>query len=135
MNDALMRDLVSRHLEAEKNLDVDGAVDVYTDDIEHDVVGFPGGPRHGKDGARDFYHELVANFHADNWEVHHRFQTPDAIILDQAMTGRVVGSLLGFPGHGRTITFRMLHVFQFRDGLISRENLWLDTAAIAEQLT
>jgi hypothetical protein len=29
----------------------------------------------------------------------------------------------------------MLHVFEFRDGLISRENVWLDSAAIADQLS
>jgi len=28
----------------------------------------------------------------------------------------------------------MMHVFEFRDGLISRENIWLDTAAVADQL-
>jgi predicted ester cyclase len=51
------------------------------------------------------------------------------------MTGTVVGSLLGLPGHGRRISFRILHVFEFRDGLISRENVWLDTAAVVSQLS
>ena len=35
----------------------------------------------------------------------------------------------------RRVTFRILHVFEFRDDLISRENVWLDGAAIAQQLT
>ncbi len=39
------------------------------------------------------------------------------------------------PGHGRPISFRILHVFQFREGLISRENVWLDTAAVVSQLS
>ncbi|MBE1547443.1 putative ester cyclase [Mycobacterium sp. OAS707] len=51
------------------------------------------------------------------------------------MTGTVIGSMLGLPGNNRRITFRMLHVFQFRDGLISRENIWLDSAAIVDQLS
>ena len=29
----------------------------------------------------------------------------------------------------------MMHVFESRDGLISRENIWLDTAAVADQLS
>jgi hypothetical protein len=29
----------------------------------------------------------------------------------------------------------MLHVWEFRDGLTSRENVWLDTASIVAQLT
>jgi len=28
----------------------------------------------------------------------------------------------------------MLHVFEFRDGLISRENVWMDTATVLAQL-
>ena len=47
----------------------------------------------------------------------------------------LVLSWLGLPGHGRRISFRILHVFEFRDGLISRENVWLDTAAIVGQLS
>jgi predicted ester cyclase len=43
--------------------------------------------------------------------------------------------MLGLPGHGRRISFRILHVFEFRDGLLSRENLWLDSAAIVSQLS
>ena len=51
------------------------------------------------------------------------------------MTGTVIGSLLGLPGNGRRLSFRMMHVFEFRDGLISRENIWLDTAAVVDQLS
>ena len=51
------------------------------------------------------------------------------------MTGTVIGSMLGIPGHGRRMTFRILHVFEFRDGLISRENVWLDGGAVVAQLT
>jgi hypothetical protein len=29
----------------------------------------------------------------------------------------------------------MLHVFEFRDGLICRENVWLDSAGIVAQLS
>lgn len=56
------------------------------------------------------------------------------MILDQQMTGTVTGSMLGLPGNGRRVTFRILHVFEFKDGLISRENVWLDGAAIQQQL-
>jgi predicted ester cyclase len=57
------------------------------------------------------------------------------MILEQIMTGAVIGSMLGLPGHGRRSSFRILHVFEFRDGLVSRENVWLDSAAIVAQLT
>ena len=57
------------------------------------------------------------------------------MILKQIMTGTVIGEMLGLPGHGRRISFRMLHVFEFREGAISRENIWLDSAAIVGQLS
>jgi predicted ester cyclase len=47
----------------------------------------------------------------------------------------VVGEFMGIPGHGRRISIRVLHVFEFRDGRISRENVWLDAAAAIAQLT
>ena len=40
--------LIERHLKAEGAGDIEGAVAVYTDDVEHDAVGFPGSPRTGK---------------------------------------------------------------------------------------
>ena len=51
------------------------------------------------------------------------------------MTGTVIGELLGIPGNGRRVTFGILHVFTFRDRLISREQVWIDSGSIAAQLT
>jgi predicted ester cyclase len=42
---------------------------------------------------------------------------------------------MGIPGNGRQIRVRVLHVFEFREGLISRENVWIDGAAAIAQLT
>jgi steroid delta-isomerase-like uncharacterized protein len=135
MEQAEMKALVERHLKAEGAGDVAGAVSVYTDDVEHDVVGWPTGPVQGKDAARAFYEHLTANFRTEEERPSHRYFTDSGMVLDQLMTGSVIGSMLGLPGHGRRITFRILHVFEFRDGLISRENVWLDGAAIQQQLS
>jgi len=135
MDETQMRELIDRHIDAESRGDVDGAVAVYTEDIDHDVVGFPDGHSRGKDGARAFYAYLTTNFLAQKWTLLHRYVSDDAIVLEQKMTGAVVGSMLGLEGHGRQISFRMMHVFEFRDGLISRENIWVDTAAVIDQLS
>jgi steroid delta-isomerase-like uncharacterized protein len=127
--------LVEQHLKAEGAGDVEGSVAVYTDDIVHDAVGFPGSPRSGKQAARDFYGFLTANFRTEEEEPLHRFFDGDTMILEQNMTGTVIGEMLGIPGHGRRVTFRILHVFGFADGLISREQVWIDSAAIVAQLT
>lgn len=130
-----MKALVDRHLKAEGAGDIEGAVAVYTDDVEHDVVGWPTGVLHGKDAAREFYRELTANFRTEEERPTHRYSTSDAMVLDQEMTGTVTGTFLGMPGNGRRISFRVLHIFEFRDGLISRENVWLDGGAIQQQLS
>lgn len=135
MDQAQMQDLVSRHMRGESAGDVEAAISVYTEDVEHDAVGFPDAPYHGREGARAFYTELIANFRSESEEVLHRFFADDAMILEQLMTGTVIGSMLGLPGNGRRISFRILHIFEFRDNLVSRENIWLDTSAIVAQLT
>ena len=56
------------------------------------------------------------------------------MILEQLMTGTVIGSLPGLPGDGRRISFR-IHVFEFGNGLISREYVLLDSSAIVNQLS
>lgn len=135
MDSSQMQGLVDSHMRAEEQGDIDGAVAVYTDDVEHDVVGFPNSPNRGKDAARNFYAYLTANFRTEGWDILRQYLADDAMVLDGLMTGTVIGSLLGLPGNGRRISFRMLHVFEFRDGLISRENIWLDTAAVVDQLS
>ena len=37
--------------------------------------------------------------------------------------------------NGRRISFRLLHVWEFADERISRENVWLDGGNIVAQLT
>ncbi len=135
MNHSEMLALVDGHLKAEGAGDVEGAVAVSTDDVEHDAVGFPGSPCRGKQAARDFYQHLTQNFRTEGEEELHRYVSADSLTLESKMTGTVVGSMLGLAGDGRRINFRILHVFEFRDGLISRENVWLDGAAIVRQLS
>jgi steroid delta-isomerase-like uncharacterized protein len=135
MERAEMIALVERHLKAEGAGDVDGAVAVYTEDIEHEDIGMPGGPVTGKAAAREFYQHLTANFRTEGEEARHRYFDGDTMILEQRMTGTVIGEMLGIPGNGRRVSFGILHVFDFRDGLISREQVWLDSGSIVAQLT
>ncbi len=135
MDVTAMRELVERHLKAEGAGDIDGAVAIYTDDVLHDAVGFPGSPRQGKDAAREFYGFLTANIRTEHEEPIRQHVTDDALVLEQLMTAKVIGEMLGIPGNDRTVSFRILHVFEFRDGLVSREQVWIDSAAIVHQLT
>ncbi len=135
MTPADMEALIQAHMSAEERGDPEGSVAVYTDDIEHDVVGDPNGPKRGIPAALDFYRQLCKDFRAESEERTRTYYSDDAVTMENVMTGTVPGSFLGIPGGGRRIAFRILHVFEFRDGRISRENVWLDGASVAAQLT
>jgi steroid delta-isomerase-like uncharacterized protein len=127
--------LIQRHLDAESAGDTAGAVAVYTEDVEHDVVGFPTGPVRGKEAAQGFYEYLSANVKVDDMEVTRSYYGDDFCVVEHLCRGAVPGEFLGVPGHGREVSFRLLHVWEFRDGLMSRENVWLDGGSVFEQLT
>jgi predicted ester cyclase len=63
-----------------------------------------------------------------------RFGDPEHVVDEAIVTGHVVGFFLGVDGGGAPVTFRMLHVFDLRDGLIAREQGWFDTAGVLRQI-
>ncbi len=135
MQAADMDRLIEEHIAAEAAGDTAGAVAMYTDDVEHDVVGSPTGPVRGPAAARGFYDQLVRDIAPESMEATHRYHGDDFCVMEHLWTGTVPGAFLGVPGNGRHISFRLLHVWEFRDGKISRENVWLDGAHIVAQLT
>lgn len=126
--------LIAEHLAAEEAGDTAAAVAVYTDDIEHDVVGSPTGPVHGKAAAQDFYRYLIANLNVEQMDPTRSYYGDDFCVIEHLCTGTVPGELGGIEGNGKRVAFRMLHVWEFKNGLMSRENVWLDGGSIAAQL-
>jgi steroid delta-isomerase-like uncharacterized protein len=127
--------LIDIHLAAEQAADSGAAVSVYTPDVEHDVVGMPEGVMHGKDAAQKRYEEFYQGTRVEEMRPVRQYYGDDFCVMEHVCTATVPGSLLGVPGHGRRVSFRILHVWDFSDGQISRENVWLDGAAIVSQLT
>jgi len=127
--------LIEEHLRAEKAGDTAGCVAMYSDDVVHDVVGSPTGPLHGPEAAAGFYEMLTQNVTTETMDVNHARYGEDFCVIEHQFSGSVPGEFLGIPGHGRRISFRMLHVWEFDDGRMSRENVWLDGGAIVAQLT
>jgi len=130
-----MKELIEQHIAAEMAGDTAGAVSVYTDDVEHDVVGSPIGPLHGPAAAQGFYDHLVANIDNERMTPMREQYGDDFCVVEHECTGVVNGEFLGIPGNGRRVTFRMLHVWDFKGDAISREQVWLDGGSIAAQLT
>lgn len=135
MDQQRMQHLIEQHVQAEIAGDVQTAISMYTDDIEHDVIGFPSGPTRGPEGAAGFYHQLMSDLVTEQMDVKRAQYGPDFCVVEHEATCVVQGAFAGVPGNGRRVTFRMLHVWDFKDDRIGREQIWIDGGSIVAQLT
>jgi len=127
--------IIEDHFRREADGDVEGTLATFTADVVHDVVGDPAGELHGPSAVGHRYGHLFSNVKGERADVTHRLYGEDFAVDDKIWTAQVTGEFMGIPGHGRRISIRVLHVFEFRGGLISRENVWIDAGAAIAQLT
>ena len=126
---------LDEHFRFEAADDVEGVLATMTDDVEHDVVGWPSGPVRGQEEARPFYETLFADLSDGKVETQRRLYGANFMVDDSVWRGRAPGRPFGLDGHGRPVAFRLLHVLEFSEsGDIARENVWIDLAAIQRQL-
>lgn len=126
---------LDEHFAFEAADDVDGVLATLCDEVEHDIVGAPTGPTRGRESARGFYEHLFADL-ADGQVRTLRRLYGDGFLVDESLwRGRAAGRPFGLEGRNRPLEFRLLHVVEFTEaGEIRRENVWLDLAAIQQQL-
>ena len=67
--------------------------------------------------------------------LNHAWYGEDFCVIEHQWIGTVDGEFMGIPGDRRRISHRLLHIWEFKGGRISRANVWLDGGAIAAQLT
>jgi len=127
--------LVDGHYQAERDGDFEAIVEGFASDAEHDVVGRPGDALHGGDQIEGFYRALLAELRIDRFEPVRRRYGDDHVVDESILHATVNGSAFGLEGRGRPVQARFLHIFDFVDGLISRESAWIDLAAIQQQLS
>jgi hypothetical protein len=126
---------IDEHFGFEQADDVDGVLATLTPDAEHDIVGWPTGPTRGPDGARGFYEALFADLADGKIETVRRLYGDDFLVDESLWRGRAPGRPFGLEGRDRPLEFRLLHVVEYApDGRMKRENVWLDLAAIIQQL-
>ena len=126
--------LVDDHFEAEIDGDLDRLLATFADDVEHDVVGNPA-VSHGKVDVAAFYRGLLADLEFDEIRTVRRYHGDGFVVDESVVTAHAVGTPFGIPGRGRTLSFRLLHVFEIDGGQITRENAWLDAASVFAQLS
>ena len=126
---------IDEHFAFEARDDVEGVLATLSADVEHDIVGSPTGPTHGREGARSFYEALFADLAESRVECVRRLYGDDFLVDESLWRGTAPGRPFGLEGRGRPLEFRLLHLIEFADdGSIKRENVWLDLAAIIQQL-
>jgi hypothetical protein len=135
MTRAEMDARIDEHFSFEARDDVEGVLATLAPDAEHDIVGWPGGPTHGREGARRFYEALFVDLADGRVECLKRLYGDRFLVDESLWRGKAPGRPFGLEGRGRPLEFRLLHVIEFTDGGdISRENVWVDLAAIIRQL-
>ena len=126
---------LNEHFAFEANDDVEGVLATLTPDVEHDIVGSPAGPTHGRANARAFYDGLFADLSDGKVESLRRLYGEGFLVDESLWRGKAPGRPFGIDGRGRSLEFRLLHIIEFAsNGDIRRENVWLDLAAIIRQL-
>jgi len=135
LSPAQMDRMIDEHFGYEAADDVEGVLRTLATDVEHDIVGSPGGPTRGRAGARPFYEQLFADLADGRVTCVKRLYGENFLVDESVWEGRAPGRPFGLEGRNRPLKFRLLHVMEFgADAGIRRENVWIDLAAIIAQL-
>lgn len=126
---------IDEHFEFEASDNVEGVLATLDDEVEHDIVGWPTGPTQGREGARPFYEALFNDLSGGRVHRIRRLYGNGFLVDESLWEGMAPGRPFGLQGRGRPLSFRLLHVLEFTaDQYIRREQVWVDLAAIVQQL-
>jgi hypothetical protein len=126
---------MDEHFAFEQADDIHGVVATLAHDAEHDIVGWPTGPTHGREAARPFYETLFADLADGRIECLRRLYGENFLIDESRWSGRAPGRPFGLEGRDRPLEFRLLHVIEFGEaGEMRREQVWVDLASVIQQL-
>jgi ketosteroid isomerase-like protein len=115
---------VELHFHSEAQDEIEAALELYTDDIVWEAPAPNGLNRSytGKRAVAESYRELFASMADVRFRPLQRFATEDRVVDDSVVTFEVVKD--GYWPHfrvGQRIEMRLVHIFEMRDGKISKE--------------
>ena len=114
---------VENHFHSEALNEVEAALETFTDDIVWEAPAPNGLDRSfsGKEAVARNYRALFASMKDVKFRFLQRFATEDRVVDDSIVTFEVVkGGYWRFPV-GSRVEMRLVHIFEMRDGKISRE--------------
>ena len=127
--------IVDQHFAFEAADDVEGVLGSLAEGAEHEVVPSPVGKLRDRGRRRAFYEALFRDLEGEGVTPVRRLYG-DGFLVDEAVWhGRIAdGRQFLCEGKSGRVSFRLLHIFELRDGKIAREDVWCDLAAIQKQL-
>lgn len=127
--------LVDEHFRFEALDDVDGVMSTLLDGAVHEVIPSPVGALDDAASQRAYYELLFGSIEGERVEPLRRYHGEDFVVDESLWHGRIEdGRPFLCDGRSGDVSFRLLHVFEIRDGKIAREQVWCDLAAIQRQL-
>jgi len=114
---------VDAHFHSEAENEVAAALELYTDDIVWEAPALNGLDRSysGKEAVAENYRQLWASMKDVQFTFLQRFATEDRVVDDSTVTFEVIrDGYWHFPA-GTKVEMRLVHIFEMRDGKISRE--------------
>jgi uncharacterized protein len=134
-----MDDQVNQHFMYEATDDIDGVVGSFTEneEIHHEAVPSPMGPLKSLAQIRAYYEMLFPSARGESITPIMRLYGDDFLVDEAIWTGEITdGHVFLCDGMSGYVSGRLLHVFEFAaDGKIKSERVWVDHAAIREQLS
>jgi len=115
--------VVDAHFHSEAENEVTAALLLYTDDIAWEAPALNGLDRaySGKEAVARNYRELWASMRDVSFTLLQRFATEDRVVDDSLVTFEVVRDGYWHFPVGSKVEMRLVHIFEMRDGKISRE--------------
>jgi len=118
---------VESHFHAEDSGSVDEAIAAFTDDCVWEAPNPVGLHRRvdGKEALRPFYESLFRTMKDVRFEIcFERFATVDRVVDDSVCTFEVAADGIWPYPVGTLVFMRIVHVFDMRDGRISKEKVF-----------
>lgn len=115
--------VVESHFHSEALNEVESALESFTDDIVWEAPAPNGLNRSfsGKEAVERNYRALFASMRDVKFQFLQRFATDDRVVDDSIVTFEVVTDGYWHFPLGSRVEMRLTHIFEMRDGKISRE--------------
>jgi ketosteroid isomerase-like protein len=126
---------VNEHFSFEAADDLAGVMASLAGQVEHEIVPSPVGVQHDKASVHSYYARLFESVKGEGVTPLKRYYGDNFVVDETLWHGEIKdGSVFLCDGKSGKVSFRLLHIFEFDEGKIAREQAWCDLAAIQRQL-